>query len=74
MKKIGFRHCNMVDMGKTFSASMRGGCRGLDDNTMAIDSFSNDIFPCVKTFMSFTVLVEVYEEKSKCCTSRQHSR
>ncbi len=68
MKKMGFRHCNGVDLGKTFSASIWGGSRGLDDSTMAIEPFSNEILPCIKTFMGFLVLVEVYGEDSTKAT------
>ena len=48
-------------MGRTFSASVRGGKRGYAD-ACAVETFSNDIAPCIKTIEGFTVIVEVYED------------
>ena len=58
MRKMRFRISNDVDAGRTFSASIRGGCRGYDD-AMAIEAHSNDVCPTVKTLTGFTVIVEV---------------
>ena len=58
MKKIVFRHSNGVDLTKTFSARIMGGCRGFGD-ACAMESFSNDVAPCVKCVQSFSVIVEV---------------
>lgn len=61
MKKIRFRHVNNVDLSRTFSAHLCGGGRGFEDAT-ALESYSNDIVPCVKTLIGFTLIVEVNEE------------
>ena len=58
MKKMRIRAANDVDTTRTFSASIRGGVRGYDD-AMAIEAHSNDVFPCVKTLVGFSVIVEV---------------
>lgn len=60
MKKLRFRNANDVDMGKTFSASIRGGKRGYPD-ACAIETHSNDVSPTIKTLTGFTVIVEVNE-------------
>ena len=40
------------------SQQVFGGVRGYDD-AMAIEAHSNDVFPCVKTLVGFSVIVEV---------------
>ena len=55
------RHSNGVDLTRTFSAKILGGGRGFVDDT-ALESFSNDLSPCIKTLVGFTVIVEVSDE------------
>lgn len=62
MKKLRFRKVNDVDMSNTFSAHIVGGGRGYSQDVSAIESYSNDVSPCIKTVSSFTLIVEVYEE------------
>lgn len=65
-KPIKIRHVNNVDITKTFSAHLCGGSRGFDDAN-ALESYSNDIAPCVKTIIGFVLLVEVYDEDCVMC-------
>ena len=60
-KPIKIRHVNGVDMTRTFSAHLCGGSRGYDDAN-ALESYSNDITPCIKTLIGFVLLVEVEDE------------
>ena len=62
-KPIKIRHVNGVDMTRTFSAHLCGGSRGYDDAN-ALESYSNDITPCIKTLIGFVLLVEVKDENS----------
>lgn len=63
MKKIRFRHVNGVDIGRTFSAHLCGGGRGYED-AAALESYSNEIVPCIKALIGFTLIVEVDEENN----------
>jgi len=65
MKRIRIRHSNDVDLGMTFSASLRGGIRGYDD-AMALETCSNDFFPTIKFLSGFTVIVEVEDGNDRC--------
>lgn len=58
MKKARLRLSNNVDLNCLFSAKIMGGVRGYDD-ALAVETFSNDIFPCVKCMVGFTIIVEV---------------
>ena len=58
MKKLKLRIANNVDTSRVFSASLRGGERGEGD-CMALETHSNDVVPCVKTLMNFTVICEM---------------
>ena len=58
MKKLRLRIANDVNIGRTFSASIRGGSRGYED-ACALETHSNDIAPTIKTVEGFTVIVEV---------------
>lgn len=59
MKKLRLRIANNVDVTHPFSATIRGGVRGFVD-ACSVDSHSNDVFPTIKTFESFTVIVFPY--------------
>ncbi len=67
MKKLRIRIANNVDIGRVFSASIRGGQRGYED-ACAVESHSNNVSPTIKTVEGFTVIVEPYEEDNgvKC--------
>ena len=58
MKKLKLRIANNVDTSRVFSASLRGGERGEGD-CVALETHSNDVVPCVKTLMNFTVICEM---------------
>ena len=58
MKKLKLRIANNVDTSRVFSASLKGGVRSEGD-CMALETHSNDVVPCVKTLMSFTVICEL---------------
>lgn len=60
MKEIRIRHTNGTDLTKTFSAKVLGGGRGFDD-AVALETFSNDVSPTIKTVIGFTLIVEVYD-------------
>lgn len=65
MIKARLRIANNVDITRTFSASYRGGVRGYED-MCALETFSNEIAPCVKTLQGFTLIVEpINEQKIK---------
>ena len=55
--KLRLRIANNVDTDRTFIASLKGGQRGYQD-AMAVETYSNDIAPCIKTLEGFTVIVE----------------
>lgn len=55
MKKLRLRIANNVDIGRWFSASIRGGTRGYSD-ACAIETHSNTEFPTVKTMGGFMVV------------------
>lgn len=61
MKQIRIRHSNAnnVDIRKLFSAHLCGGVRGFE-NALALESYSNTIFPTIKATIGFTVIVELY--------------
>lgn len=61
MKKLRIRIANNVDVGRMFSASIRGGKRGYD-GACALESHSNDVFPTLRTIDGFTVIVVPYEK------------
>jgi hypothetical protein len=58
-KKIRIRHTNGTDL---FSAKILGGSRGFDENTLALETFSNDFTPTIKCLQGFTLIVEVEDE------------
>ena len=60
MKNIRIRHTNGTDLTRLFSARLIGGGRGYVD-AMAVETFSNDLAPCIKTMQNFTLIVEVDE-------------
>lgn len=49
------RGSNGVSIGKVFSASLKGGCRGFI-GAVAAETFSNIMSPAVRTMMNFTVV------------------
>lgn len=55
MKKLRLRIANNVDIGRTFTASIKGGTRGYSD-ACAIETHSNTEFPTVKTMGGFMVV------------------
>ena len=63
MKKIRIRHTNGTDLTRLFSAKILGGGRGFDENTLALETFSNDFTPTIKCLQGFTLIVEVEDEK-----------
>ena len=64
MKKLKLRIANNVDTSRVFSASLKGGERGEGD-CMALETHSNDVVPCVKTLMNFTVICEMERNMNK---------
>ena len=62
MKKgmIRLRPTKGVDINKPFSGSIRGGGRGYAD-ACALEPHSNEVFPCVKTIVGFSVICKIYE-------------
>ena len=58
MKPIKFRHVGGVNLNRTFSARILGGERGFGDK-LALESYSNDVAPCIKTMEGFTLIVEI---------------
>lgn len=61
MKKIRIRHTNGTDLTRLFSAKLLGGGRGFYD-TLALETFSNDITPTIKCLQGFTLIVEIGDE------------
>lgn len=61
-KPIRIRRVNGVNLNKTFTAHLCGGGRGYEDAN-ALESYSNDLAPCVKTLMGFVLLVEIEDEE-----------
>lgn len=57
------RHSNRVDLSRVFSASIRGGIRGIDDDTMALETHSNDICPTIRTISGWVVICEPNEDR-----------
>lgn len=64
-KKIELRISNNVDTTKVFSANLRGGGRGIDDETMALETHSNEIAPTLRTLTNWILICEPYEEDSR---------
>ena len=62
MKKIRIRHTGGTNLNELFSGRIMGGERGFGDS-LAMETFSNDLAPTIKCMQGFTVIVEVYEEK-----------
>lgn len=62
-KKIGLRIANNVDTTKVFSANFRGG-RGIDDETMALESHNNNVCPTIRTITNFVLICEPMKEKT----------
>jgi len=62
-KKIELRISNNVDTTKVFSANLRGGCRGIDDETMALETHSNEIAPTLRTLTNWILICEPYEQQ-----------
>ena len=74
-KKIKIRHTNGTDLTRLFSAKILGGSRGFDDNTLALETFSNDFTPTIKCLQGFTLIVEVEDEQNNRSEgSRPHLR
>jgi len=55
--KARLRICNDTDITRLFAAKLCGGVRGFED-CAALECFSNDFTPCIKTIMNFTFIVE----------------
>lgn len=74
-KKIKIRHTNGTDLTRLFSAKILCGSRGFDENTLALETFSNDFTPTIKCLQGFTLIVEIeddqYEELHQLCIERQ---
>lgn len=64
-KKIELRISNNVDTTKVFSANLRGGGRGIDNETMALETHSNEIAPTLRTLTNWILICEPYEEDSR---------
>lgn len=62
-KKIELRISNNVDTTKVFSANLRGGGRGIDEETMALESHSNEIAPTLRTLTNWILICEPYEQQ-----------
>ena len=62
MKMIRIRHTNGIDLDRLFSARLMGGVRGFGD-AFALETFSNDLSPCIKCMQNFTLIVEIDEEE-----------
>lgn len=58
MKPIKIRNSNHVDLHRTFVGQLHGGSRGFAD-AMALETFSNDLSPCIKTMDGFTLIIEI---------------
>lgn len=63
MKKLRIRIYNGVDMTKICSCQIRGGLRGFDGRTMAIDTFSNGTFPTIRTISGFVGVIMPKQHK-----------
>ena len=61
MKLIGLRHIHGVSLGKVFSARLMGGERGINDGCNALETYSNEIAPTIRTMPNFTLVVQPYE-------------
>lgn len=76
-KKIGLRIANNVDTTKVFSAKLCGGGRGIDHETMALESHSNDVCPTIRTITNFVLICEPMKEETnkepKICAMRGRS-
>mgnify|MGYP007069910399 CR=1 FL=1 len=57
MKKLRIRICNDVDMTWICSANIRGGVRSFDGKTNAIETFSNDTCPTIRTIGGFVCVI-----------------
>lgn len=63
-KKIGLRIANNVDTTKVFSANLlSAGGRGIDEETMALETHSNDVCPTIRTITNFVLICEPYEQQ-----------
>jgi len=62
-KKIALRIANNVDTTKVFSANLRGGGRGIDEDTMALETHSNEIVPTLRTLTNWILICEPYESE-----------
>ena len=60
MKKLKLKIANNVDTSRIFSASLRGGVRCVG-GCMICETHSNDVVPCIKTLINFTVICEMKE-------------
>lgn len=56
MKKARLRICNKTDVTRLFSAHYVGG--GGFEDCPALEAYSNELAPCIKTIMGFTLIVE----------------
>lgn len=76
-KRIKLRIANNVDITKVFSASLRGGIRGIDDETMALETYSNEIVPTLTTKTNWTLICESknkeMEQEQMICAMRGRS-
>ena len=66
MKKLRIRICNGVDMTRICSCQIRGGVRGFDDRTNAIDTFSNVTFPTIRTISGFVGMILIPKQHKVC--------
>lgn len=55
--KARIRNITKIDSNRIFSAKICGGVRGYEDMN-ALEVFSNDIVPCLKTINEFTLICE----------------
>lgn len=77
VKKIELRIANNVDTTKVFSANLRGGSRGIDDDTMALETHSNDVVPTLRTLTNWILICEPMNKETnkeqKICAMRGRS-
>ncbi len=62
--RIRLRHRHGVRLDRAFSSTIRGGVRGFGD-AVAMETFSNDLAPTIRTLSSFVVITEVYEREKR---------
>lgn len=72
MKEIRLRHCNGVDLNRTFSAKIVGGGRGYDD-ALALETYSNDCCHTLRTITGF-IVVALRKEKEMITDNHKYVR